>query len=69
MKIYNLIVSSNLYKSNIKVTAPDLTTASSLAKVKFNRMFKEGNNVKVQLNPSDLRNHIDEILETIHNNI
>ena len=27
-KIYDLIVTSNLYKSNIKVTAPDLSSAS-----------------------------------------
>ena len=64
-KVYNLIVSSDLYKSNIKVTAPNLTEASNLAKIKFNRMFKEGNNVKVSLNPNDLRNHIDEILNKL----
>ena len=64
-KIYDLIVTSNLYKSNIKVTAPDLSSASNLAKIKFNRMFKQENNVKVQLNPNDLRNHIDEILTSL----
>ena len=64
-KIYDLIVTSNLYKSNIKVTAPDLSSASNLAKIKFNRMFKQENNVKVKLNPNDLRNHIDEILTSL----
>lgn len=64
-KIYDLIVTSNLYKSNIKVTAPDLSSASNLAKIKFNKMFKQGNNIKVQLNPNDLRNHIDEILTSL----
>ena len=28
-------------------------------------MFKQGNNIKVQLNPNDLRNHIDEILTSL----
>lgn len=64
-KIYDLIVTSNLYKSNIKVTAPDLSSAPNLAKIKFNKMFKQGNNIKVQLNPNDLRNHIDEILTSL----
>ena len=64
-KIYDLIVTSNLYKSNIKVTATDLSSASNLAKIKFNKMFKQGNNIKVQLNPNDLRNHIDEILTSL----
>lgn len=65
-KVYHMIVSNDLYIKYVTVTAPDLKTASRLAKAKFCRAFKSFNNIKVKLDPSDLKNHIDEIMNVLY---
>jgi len=64
LKIYKLIVKSDLYIKSYDIRAENLTEASKQAKIKFAKSFNQiGSNVKVSLDPSDLKNHINEILE------
>lgn len=65
-KVYHMIVFNDLYIKYVTVTAPDLKTASKLAKEKFCRAFKSFDNIKVRLEPSDLKNHIEEIMNTLY---
>ena len=65
-RVYHIIVSNDLYIKKVTVTAPDLKTASKLAKEKFCRAFKSFDNIKVKLEPSDLKNHIDEIMDILY---
>jgi hypothetical protein len=66
MKDYKLIVKSDLYKANFTIRATGLKDASKKAKIKFAQKYHVfGTNVKVALDPSDLRNHIVEIMETL----
>lgn len=67
LKIYKLIAKSDLYIAKYEIRAVDLKEASKKAKVKFAKSYKVfGNNVKVSLEPSDLSNHIDEILNALY---
>ena len=64
LKIYKHIVKSDLYIKSYDIRAENLTIASKQAKIKFAKSFNQiGSNVKVSLDPSDLKNHINEILE------
>lgn len=65
-RVYHIIVSNDLYIKKVIVTAPDLKVASKLAKEKFCRAFKSFGNIKVKLEPSDLKNHIDEIMNALY---
>lgn len=68
LNVYKLIVSSDLYKAHYVVRAKTLNDASKQAKIKFAKSYKVfGDNVKVSLDPSDLSNHIDEILNKLYN--
>lgn len=65
--IYNLVAKSDLYKAQYNIRASSLLEASKLAKIKFAKSYHVfGNNVKISLDPSDLKNHIDEILDALH---
>lgn len=67
-KIYKLIAKSDLYKTHYTIRAIDLKDASHKAKVKFAQSYHVfGDNVKIGLDPSDLPNHIDEIMEKLYN--
>ena len=64
LKIYKLIVKSDLYIKSYDIRAENLTAASKQAKIKFAKSFNQiGSNVEVSLDPSDLKNHINEILK------
>lgn len=66
--VYKLIATSDLYKTNYVIRAKNLSEASKLAKVKFAKSYKVfGDNVKISLDPTDLKNHIDEILDKLYN--
>ena len=66
--VYKLVVTSDLYKTNYVIRAKNLSEASKLAKVKFAKSYKVfGDNVKISLDPTDLKNHIDEILDKLYN--
>lgn len=66
-RIYNLIATSDLYKTQYNIRASSLSEASKLAKIKFAKSYHVfGNNVKISLDPGDLKNHIDEILDALH---
>ena len=65
--IYNLVAKSDLYKAQYNIRASSLLEASKLAKIKFAKSYRVfGNNVKISLDPGDLKNHIDEILDALH---
>lgn len=67
-KIYKLIAKSDLYKTHYTIRAIDLKDASHKAKVKFAQSYHVfGDNVKIGLDPEDLGNHIDEIMEKLYN--
>ena len=66
--VYKLIATSDLYKTNYVIRAKNLSEASKLAKVKFSKSYKVfGDNVKISIDPTDLKNHIDEILDKLYN--
>lgn len=66
--VYKLIATSDLYKTNYVIRAKNLSEASKLARVKFAKSYKVfGDNVKISLDPTDLKNHIDEILDKLYN--
>lgn len=68
LKLYKVKVTSDLYIRSYEVRAESLSEASRQAKIKFGKAFNQvGSNVKVSLDPSDLKNHIDEILEAFAN--
>lgn len=68
LNVYKLIVTSDLYKTHYIIRAKNLQEASKQAKVKFAKSYKVfGDNVKISLDPSDLSNHIDEILNKLYN--
>ena len=68
LKIYKLNVKSKLYELNLDLRASSLSEASKLAKVKFSKRYQVfGDDIKVSLRLDDLKNHIDEILEVLHN--
>lgn len=68
LKIYKLTAKSDLYKTSYIIRASNLKDAGNRAKVKFAKTYKVfGDNVKIGLDPTDLPNHIDEILEKLHN--
>lgn len=67
MKDYKLIVKSNLYKAYYNIRAENLQEASKQAKIKFAKSYHVfGDKSKVALDPSDLRNHIDEIISQLY---
>ena len=67
LKTYKLTATSNLYKTTYTIRATDLSDASKKAKVKFAKDFKVfGDNVKIGLDHSDIKNHIDEIIEKLY---
>lgn len=64
LKIYKVRVISDLYIKHYDIRAESLSDASKQARIKFDKSFNQvGSNVKVSLDPSDLKNHINEILE------
>lgn len=66
--VYKLVVTSDLYKTNYVIRAKNLSEASKLARVKFAKSYKVfGDSVKISLEPTDLKNHIDEILDKLYN--
>lgn len=67
LKIYKLIAKSDLYIAKYTIRAQSITDAAKQARVKFAKSYKVfGDKVKVQLDETDLKNHIDEILEKLH---
>ena len=68
LKVYKVKVKSDLYIRTYEVRAENLSEASKQARIKFGKSFSQvGSNVKVSLDPSDLKNHIDEILQKLAN--
>ena len=66
LKIYKVRVISDLYIKHYDIRAESLSDASKQARVKFGKAFNQiGTNVKVSLDPSDLKNHLDEILNAL----
>lgn len=64
LKLYKVKVTSDLYIRSYEIRAENLFEASRQARIKFGKSFNQvGSNVKVSLDPSDLKNHINEILE------
>ena len=68
LNTYKLTAKSDLYKTTYNIRAVNLQDALTKAKVKFAKSYKVfGDNVKISLDPKDLPNHIDEILEKLYN--
>lgn len=68
LQIYKLIASSTLYKQSYTIRADCLQNAAKQARVKFAQKYKVfGDDVKIGLDKSDLKNHIDEIMAKLHN--
>lgn len=68
LNVYKLIVTSDLYKTHYTIHVKNLQEASKQAKVKFAKSYKVfGDKAKVSLDETDLGNHINEILEKLHN--
>jgi len=64
LKVYKVRVTSDLYIKHYDIRAESLSDASKQARIKFGKAFNQiGSNIKVSLDPSDLKNHINEILE------
>lgn len=69
LNTYKLTATSDLHKTTYTIRASSLKDANMKAKVKFAKTYKVfGDNVKIGLDPEDLPNHIDEILEKLYNN-
>ena len=66
MKVYKLNVKSDIYANTYTVRADNLSEASKLAKVKFTRQYKYFKNIKVGIAKDDIKNHIEEIMETLY---
>lgn len=67
LQVYKLIAQSKLYQKTFDIRATSLEDASQKAKLKFSNAYKVyGDDIKISLHSSDLRNHIDEILEKLH---
>lgn len=67
LKIYKLNAKSDLYKTTYTIRAKSLQDACKQAKVKFAKSFHVfGDNVKIGLEPDDLSNHINEIMESLY---
>lgn len=67
LKVYKLIAKSDLYMAKYTVRAQSITDATKQARVKFAKSYKVfGDKVKIQLDETDLKNHIDEILEKLY---
>lgn len=65
-KLYKVIVSNDLYIIKTTVNAPDIKEAQKIARAKFCRKFKSFDNIKVQLDKSDLKNHIGELMDLLY---
>lgn len=65
MKTYRLDVSSDNFKTQYIIKAKSLKEASLKAKSKFVNEYHEFN-IKVGVSPTDLHNHIHEILDIIY---
>lgn len=66
LKVYKVQVKSDLFVKTYEVRAENLSEASRQARIKFGKTFNQiGSNIKVSLDPSDLKNHIDEILQKL----
>ena len=67
MNVYKLIAKSDLYIAKYTIRCSNITEASKQARIKFARSFHVfGDNVKISLDPSDLKNHIDEIMNKLY---
>lgn len=67
MKEYKLIVTSNDFIKHYTIKAQNLSSASKKARIQFAKdLNKIGKDVKVKLDPSDLSNHINEIINTLY---
>ena len=68
LKTYRLKAKSKLYELNLIIRASNLKEANKLAREKFSRKYQVfGDDIRIGLDPNDLKNHIDEILEALHN--
>lgn len=65
-KLYKVIVSNDLYMIKTTVNAPDIKEAQKIARTKFCRKFNSFDNIKVQLDKSDLKNHIGELMDLLY---
>lgn len=67
MKEYKLVVTSNDFIKHYVIKAQNLSSASKKARIQFAKDFnKIGKEVTVKLEPLDLSNHIDEIINTLY---
>lgn len=66
LSYYKLYVKSDLYEERMTIRAESLSEASRLARVKFSKKYNIFNNIKIKLDYSDIRNHIDEILTSLY---
>lgn len=66
MKTYKLIVYSENFKKDYEVLATKLIIAKELVKNDFMKMFPNENYYKVALEPTDLKNHLEEFLNILY---
>ena len=67
LQIYKLVVKSNLYKVQYNIRAENLAAACKKAKIKFGQSYSVfGDKVKVELDHSDIGNHIEEIMGALY---
>lgn len=66
MKFYKLIVYSENFKRNYEVFASTLQIAKMLVYSDFKKMFPNETSYKVAIEPTDLKNHLNEFLNIIY---
>lgn len=66
MKTYKLIVYSENFKKNYEIKSTKLTIAKEIAKTDFIKKFPNEDYYKIALEPSDLKNHLEEFLNIIY---
>lgn len=67
MKTYKLIVYSENFKENYEILASNLQVAKMLVQSEFKKRFPNESTYKVALEPTDLKNHLNEFLNIIYN--
>lgn len=66
MKTYKLIVYSENFKESYEIKSTKLIIAKEIAKTDFIKKFPNEEYYKIALEPTDLKNHLEEFLNIIY---
>lgn len=68
MKTYLVTVHNDNFKLDLEVEANNLKEASEVSKIRFYKKYKTFDNIRVKIQPQDIKNHINEIFTKIMEN-